>query len=142
LKLIFLLPIQSHFVKCIHLGDAVKDFFGKIMRHGMNITTERQVGWGPLLAALAVGAWTAAGQTGSSAASTAASPAHPDMDFLRGLTRDVVAASRVPPGQKSGGSPTNSCGFTLIMPGGRGSYPAYWVRDFAMSLQSGFVTAE
>ncbi|MBI2929017.1 MAG: hypothetical protein HYY24_25415 [Verrucomicrobia bacterium] len=64
------------------------------------------------------------------------------MRFLSDLTRDVVAASRVRPGGKAGDSPTNSCGFTLIMPGGRGGYPAFWIRDFAMSLESGFVTAE
>ncbi len=65
-----------------------------------------------------------------------------DLEFLRGLTRDVVAASRVKPAQKAGSSPANSCGVTLIMPGGRGSYPAYWIRDFAMSLESGFITWE
>jgi len=41
----------------------------------------------------------------------------------------------------TGGSLTNSCGFPLIMPGGRGSYPAFWIRDFAMSLDSGFIAA-
>lgn len=66
----------------------------------------------------------------------------PDLSFLRDLTRDVVEASRVKPGQKAAGSPTNTCGFTLIMPGGRGSYPAFWIRDFAMSLESGFITPE
>ena len=65
-----------------------------------------------------------------------------DLKFLRDLTRDVVEASRVKSGQKTAGSPTNTCGFTLIMPGGRGSYPAFWIRDFAMSLESGFITAE
>ena len=65
-----------------------------------------------------------------------------DLEFLRDLTREVVAASRVQPGRKIGGSPTNSCGCTLLMPGGRGGYPAFWIRDFAMSLESGFVTAE
>jgi hypothetical protein len=65
-----------------------------------------------------------------------------DLAFLRDLTRGVVAASRVMPGQKVGGSPTNSCGFTLIMPGGRGGYPAFWIRDFAMSLESGFISAD
>jgi len=63
-----------------------------------------------------------------------------DVEFLRGLTRDVVEASRVKPGMKVGGSPTNTCGFTLIMPGGTGGYPAFWIRDFAMSLESGFIS--
>ncbi len=65
-----------------------------------------------------------------------------DLAFLRDLTRDVVRASRVEPGRRVGGSPTNTVGFTLIMPGGRGSYPAFWIRDFAMSLESGFITPE
>ena len=63
-----------------------------------------------------------------------------DLGFLRDLTRDVVRAARVRPGEKRGGSPANTTGFTLIMPGG--NYPAYWIRDFAMSLDSGCVTAE
>jgi hypothetical protein len=62
------------------------------------------------------------------------------MDFLRGLSRDVVQAARVRPGEGRSGSVSNSVGFTLIMPGG--NYPAYWIRDFAMSLESGCVTAE
>ncbi len=65
-----------------------------------------------------------------------------DLAFLRGLARDVVQASRVPPGQSVGRSPTNTCGFTLIMPGGRGGYPAFWIRDFAMSLDSGLITPQ
>ena len=65
-----------------------------------------------------------------------------DREFLSDLTRDVVEASRVKPGQKVGNSQTNTCGFTLIMPGGRGSYPAFWIRDYAMSLESGFITTE
>ena len=61
-----------------------------------------------------------------------------DLTFLSEITRDVVQSARVEPGQRRGNSPTNSVGFTLICPGG--NYPAYWVRDFAMSLESGFVT--
>ena len=70
------------------------------------------------------------------------SPAFPpeDVDFLRDLTREVVQAARVRPGEKRGGPMANTTGFTLIMPGG--NYPAYWIRDFAMSLDSGCVTAE
>jgi hypothetical protein len=62
------------------------------------------------------------------------------MDFLRELTRDVVEAARIKPNEKRGGSPANSTGFTLIMPGG--NYPSFWIRDFAMSLDSGFISAE
>lgn len=78
---------------------------------------------------------------------TTALPAAPiepaaDLAFLRELTRDVVEASRVRPGAKVGRSPTNTCSITLIMPGGRGGYPAFWIRDFAMSLESGFISPE
>jgi hypothetical protein len=62
------------------------------------------------------------------------------MEFLRGMSRDVVESARVKPGQRRGGSMTNSVGFTLICPGG--NYPAYWIRDFAMALESGFITQE
>jgi len=62
--------------------------------------------------------------------------------FLRGLARDVVEASRVWPGQSVAGSPPNTTGATLIRPGGRDCYPAFWIRDFAMSLDSGLITTE
>ena len=62
------------------------------------------------------------------------------MDFLREMTCAVVQSARVNPGEKRGGSPINTTGFTLIMPGG--NYPSYWIRDFAMSLDSGYITAE
>ena len=66
-----------------------------------------------------------------------------DLDFLRDMTRDVVQASRVAPGSNGGGRwpITNSCGFTLITPG-KDTYTAFWVRDFAMAVDSGFITAE
>ncbi len=67
---------------------------------------------------------------------------NPDLAFLRSLARDVVHASHVPPGRSVGHSPTNTCGFPLIMPGGRGGYPAFWIRDFAMSLDSGLITPQ
>jgi hypothetical protein len=66
-----------------------------------------------------------------------------DMVFLRGMTRDVVEASRVQPGSNGGGRwpLTNSCGFTLVTPG-KDTYTAFWIRDFSMGADSGFVTAE
>jgi hypothetical protein len=64
-----------------------------------------------------------------------------EVAFLSQMTSDVVQACRVQSGQSVNGSPPNSVGFTLIMPGGNGGYPAFWVRDFAMSLDSGFITA-
>ena len=66
-----------------------------------------------------------------------------DMDYLHQLTKEVVDSSRIFPGQELQESirsygPNNS-GITLIKPGGRGSYPAFWIRDYAMSLGSGFI---
>jgi hypothetical protein len=65
-----------------------------------------------------------------------------DMAFLSQMTSNVVQACRIQPGQSVRGSPANSVGFTLIMPGGNGGYPAFWVRDFAMSVDSGFITPQ
>src|SRR5437870_4121180 len=62
------------------------------------------------------------------------------MQFLKELTAAVVESSRVYPGQRVGESPVNTTGGTLIRPGGRECYPAYWIRDFAMSLESGCIT--
>ena len=66
-----------------------------------------------------------------------------DLDFLRVMTRDLVEASRVKPNSNGGGRwpLTNSCGFALITPG-KDTYTAFWVRDFSMSVDSGFITAE
>ncbi len=62
------------------------------------------------------------------------------MRFLRGLTADVLEASRVYPGQSVAGFGPNTTGGTLIRPGGRDCYPSYWIRDFAMSLECGLVS--
>jgi hypothetical protein len=66
-----------------------------------------------------------------------------ELAFLRNLTRDVIAAASVKPGEGRGGyrGLPNTCGFTLITPG-RGTYPALWVRDFAMALESGLSAAD
>ena len=66
-----------------------------------------------------------------------------DFDFLEDLTKDVMDSSRVFPLQKiSPDFGSNNTGGTLIRPGGRACYPAFWIRDYAMSLESGFVTKE
>ncbi len=65
-----------------------------------------------------------------------------DMAFLEGLASAVLDASRVPEGEKVGGIGPNVTGNTLIRPGGRDCYPAFWIRDYAMSLESGLVTPE
>ncbi|MBI4326731.1 MAG: hypothetical protein HY674_15920, partial [Chloroflexi bacterium] len=109
----------------------------------MKTTTKCLMALGALFGTIVTGNLRAAGGAGAFAAAVSPQSQHAqDMRFLSDLTRDTVAASRVRPGHKAGGSPTNSCGVTLIMPGGRGGYPAFWIRDFAMSLESGFVTAE
>ena len=64
------------------------------------------------------------------------------MHFLEGITGAVVDASRVAPGAKVGTIGPNVTGGTVIRPGGRDCYPAFWIRDYAMSIESGFVTAE
>jgi len=62
-----------------------------------------------------------------------------DVEFLRGMTRDVVEASRVKSGSNGGGRwpLTNSCGFALVTPG-KDTYTAFWPRDFSMAVDSGF----
>jgi hypothetical protein len=66
-----------------------------------------------------------------------------DMAYLRGLTKAVLDSSRILPGQKiSDEFGRNQTGGTLIRPGGRATYPAFWIRDYAMSLESGFVARE
>ncbi len=66
-----------------------------------------------------------------------------DLLYLKELTRDVVESSRIVPGQKIADEfGPNNTGGTLIRPGGRSCYPAFWIRDYAMSLESGFVTSE
>jgi len=64
-----------------------------------------------------------------------------DLEFLEGIARDVVESSRVRPGEKVGEFGPNSTGGTLIRPGGRDCYPAFWIRDYAMSLDCGLITA-
>jgi len=65
-----------------------------------------------------------------------------DRQFLAELTAAVVEASRVRPGEKVGAIGPNVSGGTVIRPGGRDCYPAFWIRDYAMSLESGMVTGE
>jgi hypothetical protein len=65
-----------------------------------------------------------------------------DLAFLQGMAKDVTEASRIYPGQKiSKDFGPNQTGGVLIRPGGRSSYPAFWIRDYAMSLEAGFVKA-
>src|SRR3546814_20583377 len=61
-----------------------------------------------------------------------------DFEFLKGLTSAVLESSRIYPGQRLADpfGATNSGGI-LIRPGGRDTYPSYWISDYAMSLETG-----
>ncbi len=68
--------------------------------------------------------------------------AQDDMAFLEFMTKAVLAESRVAAGARVGGYGPNVTGNTLIRPGGREDYPAFWIRDYAMSLEAGLITLE
>ena len=66
-----------------------------------------------------------------------------DLEFLKELTRVVLDSSRIHPGQVvAPGFGANTTGGVLIRPGGRSSYPSFWIRDYAMSLPCGFIGPE
>ena len=66
-----------------------------------------------------------------------------DYVFLEKLTRDVLDSARILPKQFiSADVGANNTGGTLIRPGGRNSYPSFWIRDYAMTLECGFISAE
>ena len=66
-----------------------------------------------------------------------------DFSLLEKLTKEVVDSSRIFPGQMIAGKwGPNNTGGVLIRPGGRDCYPSFWIRDYAMSLETGFVTGE
>jgi hypothetical protein len=66
-----------------------------------------------------------------------------DFQFFERLTKDVLESSRIYPGQFiSETFGKNNTGGTLIRPGGRNTYPSFWIRDYTMSLECGFITAE
>ena len=63
-----------------------------------------------------------------------------DLKYLKELTADVIESSQISAGQSV--SPDfghNSTGGVLIRPGGRDCYPAFWIRDYAMSLDCGLI---
>jgi hypothetical protein len=59
------------------------------------------------------------------------------MTFLREIAAATVAAAHVPPGAFKPDAGVNTTGATLITPGG--NYPAFWIRDYAMSLDCGLI---
>lgn len=71
---------------------------------------------------------------------TAGFPAPEDMEFLKDIARATVEAAHVAPGANKPGGGVNSTGITVITPGG--NYPAFWIRDYAMSLDCGLIGPE
>jgi len=66
-----------------------------------------------------------------------------DYEYLEQLTRDVLESSRIYPLQSvTPDMGPNHTGGILIRPGGRDCYPAFWIRDYAMALDCGFITSE
>ena len=64
-----------------------------------------------------------------------------DVTYLTELAQAVSAASSVEPGAKAG-KWTNQLGFAYFAPGGMDCYPAFWIRDFVMSVESGVISRE
>jgi hypothetical protein len=66
-----------------------------------------------------------------------------DFQFLEKLTKNVLESSRIYPGEEvATGFGPNNTGGVLIRPGGRDCYPAFWIRNYAMSLESGLIPPE
>jgi hypothetical protein len=66
-----------------------------------------------------------------------------NFDFLKELTKDVVDSARIYPGQMIARHyGPNKTGGILIRPGGRDCYPSFWIRDYAMSIECGFINDE
>jgi hypothetical protein len=65
-----------------------------------------------------------------------------DLAFLTDMAKATLESSRVAPGAMVGKIGPNTSGGTLIRPGGREDYPAFWIRDYAMSVECGIIPAE
>ncbi|QEC53787.1 hypothetical protein [Anseongella ginsenosidimutans] len=66
-----------------------------------------------------------------------------DFEFLEGITRAVLDSSRILPGQALPAPfGKNNTGGILVRPGGRETYPSFWIRDYAMTLESGLISEE
>ncbi len=64
-----------------------------------------------------------------------------DLNFLDSMLADVLEASKIKSGAIiSADFGPNNTGGNLIRPGGKSSYPAFWIRDYAMSLPVGLVS--
>lgn len=69
-----------------------------------------------------------------------------DMPFLKGLTQSVIDSSYVFNGDNLPKSVSyfgpNNTGVDLIRPGGRTNYPAFWIRDYAMSVETDLISLD
>lgn len=62
-------------------------------------------------------------------------------EFLEELTEAVLEASRIYPKQFiSDEFGANNTEGMLIRPGGRNAYPSFWIRDYAMALETGLIS--
>lgn len=65
------------------------------------------------------------------------------LEFLEQLTVAVLEESSIHPGQFiSEVFGANNSGGLLIRPGGRNAYPSFWIRDYAMALETDLVSLE
>lgn len=66
-----------------------------------------------------------------------------DFTFLEEMTKAVLDSSRIKPGVVISSSfGPNNTGGTLIRPGGKENYPAFWIRDYAMALETGMISLQ
>jgi hypothetical protein len=63
-----------------------------------------------------------------------------EVSALQQLARETVATAEVKPGMKTANG-INTTGHGLHLPGGSGGYPAFWIRDAAMMLGGGLISA-
>lgn len=64
-------------------------------------------------------------------------------EFLEKMTADVLEESRIYPDQFiSEEFGANNTGGILVRPGGRNAYPSFWIRDYAMALETGLISPE
>lgn len=67
-------------------------------------------------------------------------PWHTEAASLRALAAATLATAELKPGARIAAG-VNTTGHTLHLPGGNEGYPAFWVRDAAMMLGGGFISA-
>src|SRR5690554_8042972 len=66
-----------------------------------------------------------------------------DFNFLEEITEAVLDSSRIYPNQKLVAPfGANNTGGILIRPGGRETYPSFWIRDYAMTLEADLINKE